>query len=88
MSEIPGLPTSGPSNRHKKRGFALRRFVEIRACKLKPGTRPDFHRLVVEQSVPMLHRWKVDVVAWGVGIVSGTLPEFELHSMILDNRSR
>jgi hypothetical protein len=53
------------STRHKKKGLSLRRFVEIRAYNLKPGTRPDFHRLVVEPSVPMLHRWKVNLVAYG-----------------------
>ncbi|HTE65483.1 MAG TPA: NIPSNAP family protein [Candidatus Binatia bacterium] len=43
----------------------MKRFVEIRSYNLKPGTRGQFHRLVVEQSMPMLHRWKVDVVAYG-----------------------
>ena len=40
-------------------------FVEIRSYTLKPGTREEFHRLVVEQSVPMLKRWNMDVVAYG-----------------------
>jgi len=39
--------------------------VEIRTYKLKPGTGADFHRLVVEESVPMLERWGVEVVAFG-----------------------
>lgn len=39
--------------------------MEIRAYNLLPGTRDRFHRLVVEQSVPMLHRWEVDVVGYG-----------------------
>ncbi len=43
----------------------MTRFVELRAYNLKPGTRPEFHRLVTEKSVPMLHRWDVDVVAFG-----------------------
>jgi hypothetical protein len=43
----------------------MHKFVEIRSYNLKPGTRPEFHRLVVEQSMPMLRRWKVDVVAFG-----------------------
>lgn len=42
-----------------------RRFVEIRGYHLKAGTRPEFHRLVTEQSLPMLRRWNVDVVAFG-----------------------
>jgi len=43
----------------------LNRFVEIRSYNLRPGTRDRFHRLVVEQSVPMLNRWDVDVVLFG-----------------------
>ncbi|MGH2353358.1 MAG: NIPSNAP family protein [Chloroflexota bacterium] len=43
----------------------MSRCVEIRAYNLKPGTGEEFHRLVREESVPMLHRWKVDVVAYG-----------------------
>jgi hypothetical protein len=41
------------------------RVVEFRSYNLKPGTRTEFHRLVVEQSIPMLARWKVDVVGFG-----------------------
>ena len=40
-------------------------FVEIRSYNLKPGTRQEFHRLFVEQALPMLKRWKVDVVRYG-----------------------
>jgi hypothetical protein len=40
-------------------------FVEIRSYNLKPGTRPEFHRLFVEESLPLLKRWKVDVVRFG-----------------------
>jgi hypothetical protein len=43
----------------------MKRFVETRSYNLKPGTRPEFHRLVVEQSLPMLQRSGVDVVARG-----------------------
>ena len=39
--------------------------VEIRSYNLKPGTRDHFHRLFLEQALPMLKRWKVDVVAYG-----------------------
>lgn len=45
-----------------------RRVVEIRSYTLKPGARPEFDRLVLEQSLPMLARWKVDVVAYGVSL--------------------
>jgi hypothetical protein len=40
-------------------------FVEIRSYDLKPGTREEFHRLFVETALPMLQRWKVDVVRYG-----------------------
>jgi hypothetical protein len=39
--------------------------VEIRSYNLKPGTRSQFHELFVHESLPMLQRWKVDVVAFG-----------------------
>lgn len=40
-------------------------MVEIRSYTLKPGTGDAFHALVLERSIPMLARWKVDVVAYG-----------------------
>lgn len=39
--------------------------MEIRSYHLKLGTRADFHHLFVEQALPMLQRWQVDVVAYG-----------------------
>ena len=39
--------------------------VEIRVYTLKPGVRDRFHRLFLEQALPMLRRWNVDVVAYG-----------------------
>jgi len=43
----------------------MKKLVEIRSYNLKPGTRENFHRLVLERSLPMLERWSVDVVAFG-----------------------
>ncbi|MBC7930940.1 MAG: NIPSNAP family protein [Rubrivivax sp.] len=43
----------------------MNRVVELRAYNLKPGTRTAFHRLMQERSLPMLKRWRVDVVACG-----------------------
>lgn len=40
-------------------------FVEIRSYTLKPGTRDKFHRLFLEEAMPLLKRWDVDVVAYG-----------------------
>jgi NIPSNAP len=39
--------------------------VEIRSYNLKPGTRDGFHKRFVGQVLPMLRRYKVDVVAYG-----------------------
>ena len=47
---------------------AMTFFVEIRSYNLKPGNRQEFHRLFVETALPMLQRWKVDVVAYGLGL--------------------
>jgi ketosteroid isomerase-like protein len=41
------------------------RMVEIRSYNLKPGTRDRFHQLFLKEALPMLHRWKVDVIAYG-----------------------
>lgn len=40
-------------------------MVEIRSYNLKPGTRDRFHRRFLEESLPLLRRWKVDVVSYG-----------------------
>jgi len=40
-------------------------IVEIRSYNLKPGTRERFHHVFVTEALPMLKRWKVDVVAYG-----------------------
>lgn len=39
--------------------------VEIRTYELLTGTGEEFHRLVIEESLPMLERWGVEVVAFG-----------------------
>lgn len=39
--------------------------IEIRTYKLHAGSGTVFHRLVVEESLPMLQRWGVQVVAFG-----------------------
>lgn len=44
---------------------ARRGVVEIRSYRLKPGSGSAFHRLVVDESMPMLERWGVDVIAFG-----------------------
>jgi len=43
----------------------MSRFVEIRSYNLKPGSRDELHRLMNERALPILERWRVDVVAYG-----------------------
>ena len=43
----------------------LNHIIEIRSITLKPGMRVEFHRLYIEQALPLLHRWQLDVVAHG-----------------------
>ena len=40
-------------------------IVEIRSYNLKPGTRDRFQHVFVSEALPLLKRWKVDVVAYG-----------------------
>jgi hypothetical protein len=40
-------------------------IVEIRTYTLKPDSGAEFNRLFVEEALPMLQRWEVDVVAFG-----------------------
>jgi hypothetical protein len=44
------------------------RVLEIRSYNLKPGTRDRFHQLFLREALPMLQRWKVDVVAYGASL--------------------
>jgi hypothetical protein len=44
---------------------AAQRCVEIRCYELKPGTAVEFDRLVTGESVPMLRRHGIDVLAFG-----------------------
>jgi hypothetical protein len=41
------------------------RVVEIRSYNLKPETRRRFHEQFVRESLPLLRRWRIDVVAYG-----------------------
>jgi NIPSNAP len=40
-------------------------FLEIRSYALQPDTRDEFQRLFIEEALPLLKRWNVDVVAYG-----------------------
>ena len=43
-----------------------RRLVEIRAYRLKPGARDDFHAAVTGAALPMVRAFGMDVVAHGI----------------------
>lgn len=43
----------------------MNHIIEIRSLNLKPGTREEFHRIYVEEALPLLKRWNFDVVAHG-----------------------
>lgn len=43
----------------------MNQFIEMRSYNLKDGTRNEFHRLFIKKAIPLLKRWKVDVVAYG-----------------------
>ncbi|QNK65441.1 NIPSNAP family protein [Variovorax sp. PAMC26660] len=43
----------------------MKRLIEIRTYRLKPGTLPAFHEAVHTQAVPMLRIKGMDVVAYG-----------------------
>jgi hypothetical protein len=44
---------------------AARCVVEIRSYELTPGSSAEFARLVARESIPMLRRHRIDVVAFG-----------------------
>ena len=46
-------------------GVAMSRFIEFRAYNLRRGSGPAFHELVLQESLPLLRKWSIDVV--GVG---------------------
>ncbi|MGH9424946.1 MAG: hypothetical protein ACRD2L_01365 [Terriglobia bacterium] len=40
-------------------------FIEIRSLNLKPGTRKEFHRLYIEEALPLLKRWNLELRCCG-----------------------
>ena len=46
----------------------MKHIVEIRSLNIKPGMRAEFHRLFSEESLPILKRWKFDVLAHGLSL--------------------
>ena len=59
LTTLPAIAQNTPA------GAATSRVLEIRSYNLKPGTRDRVHQLFLREALPMLHRWKIDVVAYG-----------------------
>jgi hypothetical protein len=45
--------------------------LEIRTYTLKPGSGERFHQRFVRESLPLLRKWKIDVVAYGRSLHDG-----------------
>jgi hypothetical protein len=52
----------------KANTMSMQRLVEIRSYKLRPGSGARFHDLVVTQSMPLLHTFGTEVVAFGPSV--------------------
>ena len=44
-------------------------ITEIRIYKLKENTATEFNKVFMEQSLPMMKRWKVNVVDYGFSLI-------------------
>ena len=44
-------------------------ITEIRIYKLKENTEAEFNKVFTEQSLPMMKRWKVNVVDYGFSLI-------------------
>ena len=47
----------------------LNMITEIRIYKLKENTATTFYKVFMEQSMPMMKRWKVDVLDYGFSLI-------------------
>jgi len=60
-----GTAGAEPQSAPPKASEGALHTLEIRSYNLKPGMRDRFHQLVVSEALPMLKRWKVDVIGYG-----------------------
>lgn len=44
---------------------SMEKIIEIRTYNLKPGKREEFHKLFVEVAMPILKRWRIEIVSYG-----------------------
>lgn len=62
---LVGLAVAPPDLVARQAPAAGAPVVEIRSYNLRPGTRERFHKLFEQEALPLLRKWKVDVVAYG-----------------------
>ena len=60
---ITTVASAQPKNMFPEKESA--RIYAIRSYNLKPGVRGEFHNLVLKEAIPMLNRWKFNVVDFG-----------------------
>ena len=60
VSGMQAAPAASEQRRH-----SMNRVLEIRSYNLKPGTRERFHQRFIQESLPLLRQFKIDVVAYG-----------------------
>src|SRR5688572_25558682 len=63
MARAASGPENGPTRCEDR--AVKPRLVEIRSYKLKPGALAAFDAAARTQALPLLRRWKMDVVAFG-----------------------
>ena len=48
--------------------YAPDKVIEILAIDVKPGKRDQFHKIYESEALPLLRKWKFDVVAYGPSV--------------------
>jgi len=44
----------------------MQKLLEIRSYTLKPGSAQEFHALIKDYSLPLMQKWHIDVVSFGI----------------------
>jgi hypothetical protein len=64
-SAVPAQTIDPSANQPSERLPVENKIIEIRSYNLKPGSRNELQKLFIEQALPLLKKWKVDVVDYG-----------------------
>jgi hypothetical protein len=62
---LAGGPHTVAATEDSSDASRTRALVEFRSYNVRPGTRAEFDRLAVDEAVPLLRSWNVDVVGLG-----------------------